>query len=261
MVKAITAERLQELYRSQLSGQHGELTIVGDFDPDAVLPRIQEMLNGWKSDTAYEEVLKPGDIEVAGKRQTILTPDKANATYFGATAFPVSDEHPDYPALVLGNFILGGGSLSSRLGDRVRQKDGLSYGVGSGFNAQATNDRSVFYLYAICNPDNMEKVVAAINEEVERIKKEGVTDEELKAARQGYLQQQVVSRSNDRNLTSILEETSHVGRSMDYYNELEKKINNTTPGEVRDTLNKYIGFDSIYIVTAGDFESAEKTSE
>lgn len=261
MVRAVTVERLKKLYESQLNGQFGELSIVGDFDPDAVLPQVQQILVGWKATTPYEEVLKPGDIKVTGKRQIILTPDKANATYFGATAWPVSDSHPDFPALVLGNFILGGGSLSSRLGNRVRQQEGLSYGVGSGFNAQATNDRSVFYIYAICNPTNMEKVVAAIQEEVDRIKKDGITEEELQAAQQGYLQQQVVSRSNDRNLTSILEETSHVDRSMEYYNDLEQKIGNVTAGDVKTALSKYVDFDSIYIVTAGDFEKAEKASE
>jgi len=219
------------------------------------------MLSEWKTDVAYAEVLKPGDVPIKGRIEVVETPDKANATYFGATTLPIGDAHPDYPALVLGNFILGGGSLSSRLGDRVRQQDGLSYGVGSGFNAQSTNDRALFYLYAITNPDNMEKVIAAIEEEVERIRKEGVTDTELAAAQQGYLQEQVVSRSSDKNLTTILAETEHVDRTMEYYVELEKKINSVTAEEVRKALAKYINFDSIYIVTAGDFKKGEKAAE
>ena len=51
--------------------------------------------------------------------------------------FPMKDDDPDYPALVMGNYVFGGGSLSSRLGDRVRQKEGLSYGVGSFFSADS----------------------------------------------------------------------------------------------------------------------------
>ncbi|MBD3673193.1 MAG: insulinase family protein [Planctomycetaceae bacterium] len=254
LVKAVTVERLKKLYASQMNGTHGELSIVGDFEPRQIVPRIESILSEWKSDVAFEEVLKPGDIPIEGRREVVQTPGKANATYFGATALPISDAHPDYPALVLGNFILGGGSLSSRLGDRVRQKEGLSYGVGSGFNAQATNDRAVFYLYAITNPDNMEKVVAAIAEEVEKIRKEGVTDEELTAAKQGYLQEQVVARSNDKNLTSILAETEHVDRNMDYYIQLEKQLNAVTTEQVQKALQKYINFDSIYYVTAGDFK-------
>ena len=261
MVKAVTTERLKKLYDEQLSGLHGELSIVGDFDPAVIVPRVESMLSEWKTDVAYAEVLKPGDVPIKGRIEVVETPDKANATYFGATTLPIGDAHPDYPALVLGNFILGGGSLSSRLGDRVRQKDGLSYGVGSGFNAQSTNDRALFYLYAITNPDNMEKVIAAIEEEVERIRKEGVTDTELAAAQQGYLQEQVVSRSSDKNLTTILAETEHVDRTMEYYVELEKKINSVTAEEVRKALAKYINFDSIYIVTAGDFKKGEKAAE
>jgi len=254
MVKAVTIERLKELYETQMNGTHGELSIVGNFDPQQTVPRIESILGEWKSDVPFEEVLKPGDIPIEGRREVVQTPGKANATYFGATALPISDAHPDYPALVLGNFILGGGSLSSRLGDRVRQKEGLSYGVGSGFNAQATNDRAIFYLYAITNPDNMEKVVTAIAEEVEKIRKAGVTPEELAAAKQGYLQEQIVSRSNDKTLTRILTETEHVDRNMDYYVQLEKQINAVTPEDVQKTLQKYINFDSIYFVTAGDFK-------
>ncbi|MDG2387712.1 MAG: pitrilysin family protein [Planctomycetaceae bacterium] len=261
MVKAVTTERLNKLYEEQLNGMYGVLSIVGDFDPDLIVLRIESIVSEWKTDVAYTEIMKPGDLDIKGRIEVVETPDKANATYFGATTLPISDSHPDYPALVIGNFILGGGSLSSRLGDRVRQKDGLSYGVGSGFNAQATNDRALFYLYAITNPDNMEKVIAAIAEEVERIRKDGITKEELAAAQQGYLQEQIVSRSSDKNLTTILAKTEHVDRSMAYYDDLEEKIDAVTAEEVRQALTKYINFDSIYIVTAGDFKKGKKAAE
>jgi zinc protease len=255
-VKALTSEKLRQLYREQLGAGHGELVVIGDFDPDEILPRINEMLDGWYSDVSYREILKPGDVKVAGTREVIVTPDKANSTYFGGTVLPLSDSHRDYPAMVLGDWILGGGSLSSRLGDRVRQKEGLSYGVGSGFNAQSTNDRAVFYLYAISNPENTEKVVAAIQEEVELIRKEGVTQEELDQAKEGYLQQQIVSRSNDTTLARTLESNLHNDRTMEYYSTLERQIRAATPEQVKQALRKYIDFDSIHIVTAGDFKQS-----
>ncbi|HUG18740.1 MAG TPA: pitrilysin family protein [Planctomycetaceae bacterium] len=253
-VKAVTSAKLKQLYEEQLGAAHGELTVIGDFDPEEIVPQINEILDDWKSDVSYVEVLKSGEVKVAGGREIIQTPDKANSTYFAGTVLPIGDTHEDYAAMVLGDWILGGGSLSSRLGDRVRQKEGLSYGVGSGFNAQATNDRAVFYLYAISNPDNTEKVVTAIREEVERIRKEGVTEEELAQAKEGYLQQQIVDRSNDAGLARMLEQNTHNDRTMRYYSELEQKILATTQADVQKALQKYVDFESIYIVTAGDFK-------
>ena len=117
--------------------------------------------------------------------------------------FPIKDTAPDYPAMVLGDFIFGGGSLSSRLANRVRQKEGLSYGVGSGFNASSLDQRSAFYIYAISNPDNIPKVRKVIAEELEKLLKDGVTEAELAEAKTGYLQKQTVARSSDSGLAQL----------------------------------------------------------
>ena len=61
----------------------------------------------------------------------------------------MKDSDKDFPALFMGNWILGGGSLSSRLADRIRKKDGLSYGVGSFFNAPALDEDASFGAFAI----------------------------------------------------------------------------------------------------------------
>src|SRR5690606_1596421 len=115
-------------------------------------------------------------------------------------AFPMSDADPDYPAMLLGNFIFGGGSLSSRLGDRVRQQEGLSYGVGSFLSAEELDKRASVTIFAICNPENMQKVDQAILEELNRLLEKGVTEKELAEAKQGYLQQLKVARSEDDQL-------------------------------------------------------------
>ena len=73
---------------------------------------------------------------------TILTPDKENAVYLAGLSMPIKDDNPDYPALLVGNFILGGGGLSSRIADRLRQKDGLSYGAGSMLGASPLDPRA-----------------------------------------------------------------------------------------------------------------------
>ena len=108
--------------------------------------------------------------------RAIETPDKANAIFFAGMQLPVRDDDPDYPALVLGNYMLGGGFLNSRLAVRVRQKEGLSYGVGSQFNASSLDKVGNFMVYAIYAPQNLGKLEAAIDEEVRRAISTGFTD-------------------------------------------------------------------------------------
>jgi zinc protease len=198
---------------------------------------------------------------VKGNTQTIATPDKASATYFAGQVFSMKDDHPDFVALHLGNFILGHGSLSSRLGNRVREKDGLSYGVGSGLQVPAVEDRSLFYVYAICNPTNMSKVEKAIREELDLMLKEGVTEEELDAAKQGFLQSEQVDRTEDDKLAGIIEESLDAGRTLKYQADLEARVMKVTPADVVKACRKYLDPNKLAIVEAGDFRAKEAADE
>ncbi|HEY2253252.1 MAG TPA: insulinase family protein, partial [Planctomycetaceae bacterium] len=146
------------------------------------------------------------------------------------------------------------GSLSSRLGDRVRQKEGLSYGVGSNLSASSIDKRAAFAIFAICNPANMEKVKLAIDEELSRLLKDGVTEGELTRAKGGYLQAREVDRTDDRKLAGILANNLRAGRTMKYYSDLEQKIRAGTPAQVNDAFRKYIDPKRIVIFEAGDFK-------
>ncbi|HUG92780.1 MAG TPA: pitrilysin family protein [Planctomycetaceae bacterium] len=252
-VQAVTRSDLARLYQEYLSGRHGELVIVGDFDPDETLPVVTSMLDGWEPGAEYAHLSRTGKLQEQGGSREFQTPDKPNAMYFAGTALPMKDTDPDFPTLELGNFILGSSGLSSRLGDRVRQQEGLSYGIGSGLNASAVDRRTTFYVYAIANPGNIPKVKQAIREELERLLTDGVRDDELAEARQGYLEEQQVARTNDAGLAAILAENLHAGRGMEFYARLEKQIRESTPAAVQAALQKHIRPDDLYVVTAGDF--------
>jgi len=257
-VKAANREQLEQLYADFLSGAHGELTIVGDFDPDTTMASLKPVLGGWTTDQPYERLRKTADIELKASTEDINTPDKASAMYFAATVFPLRDESPEYPALLVGNHILGGGALANRLGNRVRQKDGLSYGIRSGLSVSSLDDRTVFYIYAISNPGNMDKVKAAIREELDLLRKDGVTDDELKAAKNGWLQSREVSRGSESSLASMLAGTSFTNRTMGFHSGLETKVRSVTAEQVLETVRKYLDPERIVIVAAGDFEKAKK---
>jgi len=112
-------------------------------------------------------------------------------------------------------------------------------------------------IMAIYNPVNVAKVVSAVDEEVARILRDGVTAEELKRAKDGYLKQLEVSRTNDNMLASSLAENLFIGRTMQFNADLETKIKSLTVEEVNAALRKYIHPEQLSVVTAGDFKETK----
>lgn len=253
LLESLDVAAIKRLYTEFLSAQAGQIVVVGDFDEELTVSGLTEIMKDWKSRQPYERIDRRGDITIKGETITIETPDKANAFYFAGGIMPLRDDNPDYPALVIGNYVLGAGALSSRLGDRIRQKEGLSYGVGSTFGASSLDKRATLTLYAIYNPANLEKLSQGIREELAKILETGITQKELDDARKGYLQRQEVARTDDGNLSQILESTLLAGRTMDFYAQQEQAIQELTPETVRDALRRWIDPAKILTVVAGDW--------
>jgi zinc protease len=234
------------------------LAVVGDFDPEAVKRVIQEILVNWKAEVPFQRIARPAKTDVPGSRKEILTPDKENAVYVAGEMFPLTDTDPDYPALEIANFLFGGGTLSSRLGNRVRQKEGLSYGVRSQFQADGLDKSARFSMFVICNPTNMSKVDKAIAEELDKLLKEGVQETELAEARESLLKQRQVQRANDMMLAGTLTEELFLGRTFEYDADLEKKIAALKPQDVNAAIRKHFSPEKLVIIHAGDFKKKEK---
>jgi zinc protease len=256
-VKAVTVEQIKDVYSRMLSSAVGELTIVGDFDADQVLPAVDEFTAGWSSEVKFERLARVSVNNEKGEREQIMTPDKPNAAYIAAMTIPMRDDHPDYAALSIGNFVLGSSGLSSRLGDRLRQKEGLSYSVQSSLQPSAVDERTTFFLFAISNPDNAPRVHEAIQDELKRLLNDGITAEELEAAKAGYLQEQQVQRTEDRAIAQTLEAYAFIGRDMNFVAEYEDKISKLTIEEVNAALKKHIDPQRLFIVQAGDFKAEQ----
>ena len=258
--EAVDVAAVKKLYNDFLSARSGQLVVVGDFDADETTKAVSAMLSGWLSKQNYERIPRSGLVDLNAGTVKINTPDKANAFLFAGGVIPLRDDDLDYPALIIGNFIFGAGALSSRLGDRIRQKEGLSYGVGSAFTASALDQRATITMYAIYNPLNLNKITNAINEELDKLIADGVSQMELDDARRGYLQRQEVMRTEDANLAQILEATLLAGRTMEYYTKQEQAIETLTPAQIRDALQKHFPVKKILTVVAGDWEAAAKNS-
>jgi zinc protease len=257
-VEATTLEQVRKLYTQQLGAQHGEFVAVGDFDPDETVKLVEGLLKGWTTETTYRRIARPAKTNGDGGREVVETPDKANAVYVAGHALALMDTDADHPALQVANFILGSAPLASRLSNRVRGKEGLSYGVGSQYFASPIDKAGGFVFFAICNPVNMAKVNKAIAEEVDKLLKDGVTDKEVSEAKKAYLKRLKGQRSSDAQQASLLGNGLFLGRTLAYEAEQEKKIAALTPDAVNAAIRKHLIPRKLAIVEAGDFKKKEK---
>ena len=254
-VRAATLDEARRFYTDFYGASNGELSVVGDFDSAEITKLATELFGSWKSPKPFTR-LSDSYRDVTAVNRTFETPDKANAFFLAGLNLNVRDDDPEYAALVLGNYMLGGGFLNSRLATRIRQKEGLSYGVGSQLQASSLDKNGSLLIFAIYAPQNAAKLEAAIKEEVARALREGFTDDEVKAARAGWLQSQQVTRAQDNSLAGRLNTLNFVGRTVAWDGDFEKRVAALTPADIRAALTKHIDPERISFVKAGDFAKA-----
>jgi len=198
-LQAVSREDVQAFHRDFFGASAGQLAIVGDFEPAQALKVLNEEFAAWKSKRAYAHVFKQ-HFDIPPAHLLAATPDKENAIFMAQAAFELRDDAPDYPALMVANHVIGGGALDSRLGNRLRQKDGLSYGAGSWLGVPSLGAAADWGVYAIAAPQNMAKVEAGVTEELARALKDGFTDKEVTAAIDSLLKLRMQERAQDGNL-------------------------------------------------------------
>jgi zinc protease len=255
--KAVTLDQVKAFYKDFYGASNGEAAFVGDFDPKVVTPLLTQSFGSWKSPSKYER-LSNEFADIPAVNQTFETPDKANAFFFARLNVKLRDDNPDYPALFVGNYILGGGFLNSRLASRIRQKEGLSYGVGSRFGASSLDESAGFSANAIYAPQNVVKLEAAFKEEMTKAMTEGFTQEEVDAAKKGLLLDAQRRRAADSAIASSLTNYLNLGRTFKWDADFEKQLESVTVAQINAAMAKYITLDKISIFKAGDFAKAAK---
>jgi zinc protease len=251
--KHVTLEQIKKLYETQIGGSHAELGVVGDFDPESTLRLVKEILAGWESKVPYKRIDHRVADNGTGMKEDIVTPDKSNAEYLAGLSFALSDSDPDYPALRIGNLILGGSTLASRIGDRIRQKEGLSYGATSAFAASSRDPVASLTVTVSTNPANIDKVTAAVMEELQRFVKDGPTDKEVTDAKQAFVEAQKVGRTGDAAIAGQIVSNLNTGRTFAFAADQEKAILALTPAKVTDAFRKHVDPQRLVIIRAGDF--------
>jgi len=246
----ISVENVRTLYSSLIGGDDLTLSIVGDFDPGKTLAALSRAFESWESPHPYSRITVPFK-PIEPSRQRILTPDKRMAIVGMATLVDLRDDGPDYPALEIANYILGG-SPSGRLSQRLRHRDGLTYHAASVAEVDETDRSSAFFAYAFCSPDNADVVHRAMREEVQGWIKKGITDAELAKAKTSYLRERAIELADDQQLARVIVRYAELDRSLSFRSSLLAKIEALSTAEVNAALRRLLADAPFVEIEAGD---------
>jgi zinc protease len=257
-VNAVTLADVKAFYEQFWGTSRGEIAVVGDFDAGTVKEAIAAGFAPWHSKAPYADILREPHA-VTPDRIFVDTPEKENAVYRARLALDLRDDDPDAPALMLANEIIGGGSgLHNRLVDRVRQKDGLSYGIGSGLLVNGKDRAAAWAIGAIAAPQNIDKVEAEVREELERLRKDGFGKDEVEEARRGVLQERMLARSDDATLAAGWVNNLDLGRTFTFSRQLEDRVRALTPEQMTEAVRRYLDPAKLTVVIAGDASKGAK---
>ncbi len=254
-IKLIQAVKLPDAvacYRELVGATGADLVAIGDFDPAALERLAAELFGKWKTPSPFERV--PAVYAATPPLDDALTtPDKANAVLRGGLNIPMRDDHPDYPAMVLANYLLGGTS-SARLPNRVREKEGLSYSTFSSFSASPFDPSASFRISSIFAPQNRERVEQAIREELQRAVRDGFSAKEVEEGKAALLQARRLARTQDRALASRLSTYLFAKRTFEWDRDFEAKVAALTPAQLDAALRRHLDPARVSFVKAGDFK-------
>lgn len=235
--KAVTAEDVKRLAAGTYSSKRIVFALSGDVDRDSSIALLKDFFANWKVEPVAE---KPAPKPLSFLRKPgiyVVDKDITQANISMNQPF-VKRPHPDYYPAAVASFILGGGSFTSRLMNRVRSDEGLAYSVYSSVGNDY-RDTSMVTIALQTKVESVDYALKLIYEEVEKLAKDGPSEEELAQAKKSLIESLPSLFDSPSSTAVIFAKGELIGKSQDHYLEYVKEINAVTPEMVKSMISKY----------------------
>ncbi|HEV2704836.1 MAG TPA: pitrilysin family protein [Pyrinomonadaceae bacterium] len=257
-IGSITVADVQRFYTQHYGGRSLILSVVGDVRTADVQRRFQEAFGTFSGPSNIDINVTDPAQQTAARREVVLLKDKANVDILLGSAAPLRRDARDYYAASLANSALGESTLSSRLGLQVRDKEGLTYGIGSRFRAPSLA-AGPWYIAVSVNPNNVEKAInSAVNVLRDYVEK-GIRPEELADEKSSAIGSFKVALSTNAGLAEALWNAEFYRLGADYIDRYPQIIQAVTLEEVNAAIRKYFRPDQLTVVIAGDYDASKAT--
>jgi zinc protease len=262
-------ERIDEMRRTELgdvrkfhdqywSANEARVSVVGAL-PDGLEAAAEQLFGSWKKPAAPRFVrwVSP-QVNVPAARVDVQANDKANAELHMGERFALNQNDADYMPLMLAVQVLGSGGMETRLSTRVRRQEGLSYGIGANLQVPFYGKDAGLIVRGSFAPQNRDRVIALVKEELDRMGKDGITADELARAKHDVLEHWKQSRASDGALAGTLNFLAEIGKTWPYEAAQEERLNAVTVEQAHAAWNRYIKTEGFVVSTAGDFKGKEQ---
>jgi zinc protease len=248
-LQSITREDILRFYQQRYTPGNTILVLVGDFDPMQLRTQLNLHLGDWRGSDSIAQPLSPQvSLPIASQRIQVPLPGKSQAvTFMGYPGLCRSDPQ-FYAALVL-NQILGGDTLSSRLGTEIRDRQGLTYGIYSYF--AAGQQAGPFTIEMQTAPTDTDRAIQSTLALLRQLRDQGVTAAELNTAKRSLINGYPVELANPDIVAQRILMNAVDGFSLTEIRDFPAKVNAITLDQIEAAIHSLIHPDRLLIVTAG----------
>ncbi|MBW4577856.1 MAG: insulinase family protein [Aphanothece sp. CMT-3BRIN-NPC111] len=255
-LKSITRADVVQFYQEHYRPDTTVLTLVGNFEPQQVRSLLEAQFGSWKA-SGKPPTLKYPSVNLPSKvvKLNPVIPGKTQSvTYIGNKGLERKD--PNYYAALVLNEIVGGNTLSSRLGTEIRDREGLTYGIYSYF--QAGRYAGPFLIQMQTAPEDATKAIARTIALLQQIRDRGLTPAEVTAAKASITSSYAVSLANPDSVASEILMNEVYGLSKEEIRAFSRKIQTVTPEQVNQAAKELLHPNNLVVVTAGPAVSASR---
>ena len=253
-VAGLTREDLVAAHKAVLARDRVYIGAAGDITPEELGPLLDALLGDLPATGAPMPERLDVDIPPGVTVVDFATPQ--SVAIFGQRGIKQSD--PDYFAAVILNHALGGGSFESRLMNEVREKRGLTYGV---YSFLAPRDLAETYQGSVSSSnDRISQAIEVIRDEWRKAATEGLTDEEIEAAKTYITGAYPLRFDGNSRIANIMVGMQMIDLPIDYIATRNDKVNAVTPDDVRRVAQELLEPDNLHFVVVGQPEGVESTA-
>lgn len=254
-IEATTLDDLRGFHADYWSANEATVAVVGAL-PEGLDTAIEQLFGPWKKPAAPRYVRHEQAFRaIAPARFDAHAPDKANAVLRFQAPLKLSQRDADYAAMAVAVHVFGGGALESRLSSRVRQQEGLSYGISAGLSAPYFGDEAALTISASYAPVNRERVIALVQEELQRMGEQAISAAELQRAKTDILEGRKQSRASEAQLAGGLLTLVERGETWAQAQARDEELLALSADAVLAAWRRLIKPDGFVISTAGDFKT------
>ncbi len=237
-------------YWQRFSGaQHGELVLAGPVELAPIQAQLQSLWANWASNEAHTPWVSTHSAPVGESFAKLQVPEKANASYSARIAFPLDQRHPDFAPLVTGI------EMMSRLGlfQRIREQDGISYGVGSSFDAPWYGNAASINIGASFAPQNLDRLRQGVREVLIQTRERGYGASEVEQAKSAILARRKDRLTQPASAIDTIAFNLREGRPLDANKAFDERYEKLDAIAVNAALKKYLDLSLLREVVAGTF--------